>query len=88
MTEIELLQRLRADAVRELDRVKMLAGILPFTYLEWLDQRAAKLNDTIRQFDQAWPESRPSKRKHRLVASALVFCSLLAVTFLRAPCAG
>lgn len=53
MTEIEFMRRLRTDAARELERVKMLAGILPFTYLEWLDERAAALADTIRQYDEA-----------------------------------
>jgi hypothetical protein len=33
MTERELMQRLRADAVRELERVKVLAGVLPFTFM-------------------------------------------------------
>ena len=51
MTEVELMRRLRADAISELGRVKVLAGLLPFTCLEWLDQRAAKLNETIRQYD-------------------------------------
>lgn len=50
---MELMTRLRADAVRDLERVKVLAGILPFNCLEWLDQRAATLNETIRQFDEA-----------------------------------
>jgi len=41
MTETELMRRLRADAVQELERVKV------------LDQRAATLNDMIRQYDEA-----------------------------------
>ncbi len=57
MTEIELMQRLKADAVRELERVRVLAGILPFNYLEWLDQRAARLGETIRQYDEALSRS-------------------------------
>jgi hypothetical protein len=54
------MQRLRADAARDLQLVKVLAGILPFTCLEWLDQRAATLTETIRQFDEALGERRPA----------------------------
>ena len=53
VTELEFMKELRADAIKDLDRVKVLARILPFTYLEWLDQRAATLTDLIRQYDTA-----------------------------------
>jgi hypothetical protein len=52
VTEAELMQHLRADALRDLERVKVLVRILPFEFLEWLDQRAATLNNLIRQFDE------------------------------------
>ena len=51
MTELEFTQKLRADAALELARVKVLAAILPFVFLSWLDSRASKLESVIRQFD-------------------------------------
>lgn len=52
MTEIEL-RKHRSDAVRELERVLVLVTILPFSCLEWLDGRAAALERTIREYDEA-----------------------------------
>jgi hypothetical protein len=71
MTEVELMQRLRADAVLDLERVKVLAGILPFTYLERLDQRAAALSGMIRQYDDALAGN-PMKQNDAPKGGALV----------------
>ena len=57
MTEVDLMRRLRADALKDLERVRVLGGVLPFTYLEWLDKRAATLGDMIRQYDEALSRS-------------------------------
>jgi hypothetical protein len=51
VTDVEFMKRLRSDATQELEWVRVLARILQLTYLEWSDERAAVLEDMIREYD-------------------------------------
>ena len=53
MNEKESIEQRRLEAIRDLERVMVLVRILPLTCLEWLDPRAASLEATIRQCDEA-----------------------------------
>ena len=51
-TDEKFHRRLRAEAAAELEQVKTLARIVPPLLLEELDQRAARLERAIEQYDQ------------------------------------
>jgi hypothetical protein len=51
MTVEEFTRRLRADAVSQLAWVTTLARMLPPVFLAYLDERAARLESMIRQYD-------------------------------------